>query len=107
MSLFSFVILCLATWRISSLLVQEDGPFFIFRKIRELSGIKHDSDGDIFEVPETFFSGILSCVWCCSVWTAFFVWIFWLIFRDILIMIALWPAISAGTIILDSKINKA
>jgi hypothetical protein len=46
----------LATWRISSLLCNEDGPADIFKRLRAA----------VCRSP--FLSGLLSCVWCCSVW---------------------------------------
>jgi hypothetical protein len=46
----------LATWRISSLLVCEDGPADILKRLR----------ATVCRSP--FLSGLLSCVWCCSVW---------------------------------------
>ena len=68
LSLLNLLILGLATWRMSSLLVSEKGPFNIFVKIRSLTGIRHDSLGDAVEIPDNVFAQILSCVWCCSVW---------------------------------------
>lgn len=58
----------LATWRIASLFVNEVGPGHLFRKIRELCGIEHDADGNVTVIPDGFFPGVLSCVWCCSIW---------------------------------------
>lgn len=63
-----YIILALATWRVSSLLVNEAGPWSIFVKIREAAGIKHDTDGKVWLVPERFLAQILSCVWCASLW---------------------------------------
>lgn len=68
--MLNLIILGLATWRISSLLVNEKGPGNIFIRIRELTGIQHDNFGDPYMIPERFFSQVLSCVWCCSVWVA-------------------------------------
>lgn len=46
------IILSLATWRITSLLTEEDGPADIFIKLRAvLKPI-----------------GVLECFWCASVW---------------------------------------
>ena len=70
--MLEFVVLALATWRISSLLVDEPGPFRIFIRIRELTGITHDVDGNPLVVPDGFFSEVLSCVWCASIWIGFF-----------------------------------
>lgn len=64
----NLIILALATWRVSSLLVNEAGPWDAFRRIRELAGIEHDEEGKIYLVPERFFAQVLSCVWCASLW---------------------------------------
>lgn len=48
-----FLILALATWRLSSLMVNEDGPFKMFEYVRQLPGP--------FE-----------CIWCFSVWVGIF-----------------------------------
>lgn len=50
------LILGLANWRIASLFALEDGPFNIFERIRQLPGLQE----------------LLSCLWCTSVWTGFF-----------------------------------
>lgn len=76
MSFLEFVVLSLATWRVSHLVTQEDGPFDIFIIVREKIGrIEHDDDGQVVMIPETFFGKLLSCVWCLSVWiaTGFFI----------------------------------
>jgi hypothetical protein len=72
LSLVEFAIYALATWRISSLLVDEPGPFRMFIKLRNMVGITHDMDDNVAMVPDTFFAGILSCVWCCSIWVGIF-----------------------------------
>lgn len=63
-----YIFMALATWRIASLFVHEDGPFFIFRKIRTWAGIAHDEWGGKYQIPDTFFAQLLSCVWCSSLW---------------------------------------
>jgi len=78
MNLPTLLILGLATWRVSNLLVNERGPFDIFVHLRELSGIEHDQDGIPTVIPDGFIPGVLSCVWCASMWVGFF-WtvLFW------------------------------
>jgi hypothetical protein len=56
MTFLNLLLLSLATWRISSLLVCEDGPGDAFKRLRAA----------VCRSP--FLSGLLSCVWCCSVW---------------------------------------
>ena len=68
MDWLTFLILTLATWRVSAMFVKEDGPGLIFRKVRALTGIGHDEAGKVYMVPDTFLAGLLSCVWCASVW---------------------------------------
>ena len=52
----------LATWRMSVLLVEEDGPYNVFRRLRKWARS--------LSVPgkESELSQALSCVWCTSVW---------------------------------------
>lgn len=69
--MFRFIIGCLALWRISSLLVEERGPYNIFRQIREKFGIVEDSDGQKLGYNEDNVIGMaLTCTWCTSLWMA-------------------------------------
>ena len=102
MTLTYFLIYSLATWRIASLLVQEDGPGNVFRRLREAAGIEHDDNGDVYLVPDTFFAGVLSCIWCCSIWVAAGWTGAWLFIPEISVWLALPFGLSAGAIILDS-----
>lgn len=52
-----FVIGALAVWRLSSLVVSEDGPFDMFTRLRSVRAL----------------DGLTSCLWCTSVWAAGFV----------------------------------
>ena len=49
-----------ATWRLTALLVDEDGPFDVFRRLRTWAGMNSKLLG-----------GLLDCFWCTSVWIAF------------------------------------
>lgn len=104
MTPLEFTILSLATWRLSSLLTREDGPFYIFRRLRELNGIVHDEDGNAIVVPERFFALLLSCSWCVSIWVAFFVVLFWYIMPGVLFIVSLVLALSAIAIFVDKII---
>lgn len=66
-----FVIVCLAVWRVSSLLVREQGPKNVFRNLREHYGIVYDDDGEVLATPDDGSIGdALSCLWCTSLWVA-------------------------------------
>lgn len=77
MNPLDFIILSLATFRLSSLLVNETGPWWIFVKIRKIAGIQHDQTGDIMSWDDKFFAEVLVCVWCTSVWVATGLMILW------------------------------
>jgi len=64
-----FLISILAVWRVASLLVREDGPFDVFMKLRTKAGVQFDE----YSNPKvtSVWSGILSCMWCFSVWVGF------------------------------------
>ena len=105
MEIISLLIYILATWRIASLLVNEAGPADIFLHIREWAGIEHDDSGEMTIIPDGFFSGILSCVWCSSMWVA----AGWILFDQIVPLISIRMAaifaVSAGTIWVENSIR--
>lgn len=67
--MLSFIIEALATWRISSLLVHEDGPYNVFLELRKRAGFVYWSDGAVMHEP-TGILNALACLWCTSVWAA-------------------------------------
>lgn len=71
--MLEFMVLALATWRISYMLVVEDGPYDILDKIRRKLGVEYASDGTPYS--ENTWGNLFTCVWCISVWvgTLFFV----------------------------------
>ena len=63
------LIAALATWRLSSLLVnqKEAGPRKILFKIRDWAGV-YELDED--DEPLTDLGRLFSCIWCLSMWVA-------------------------------------
>jgi hypothetical protein len=55
---FIFILITLATWRITHLLGKEDGPFDVIYLVRKKAGAG-------------FFGSLLDCFYCVSVWVAF------------------------------------
>lgn len=87
--MLQLLILGLATWRISSLLVNETGPGDIFVKVREEFGFTHGFDKEILIIPDGFWGDLLSCVWCCSLFVA----AGWVLFYILLPGLATWTAL--------------
>jgi hypothetical protein len=67
----------LCTWRLSSLVVNEEGPFCVFLKLRQKLGIIHDPDDKPIDAPDWFLPRLLMCVWCVSVWMGALTYLMW------------------------------
>lgn len=90
----TLLIAVLATWRISSLLVREDGPFDIFALIRTVAGVKYDENSNAYS--GNVFGKMLLCLWCTSIWVALAIVVsYGMTFLDIF-------AISAGAILVEA-----
>lgn len=74
--LTDFVILTLATWRLASLLVYEDGPAAIFSRLRHAAGLRYvvrqgaDGQPEAARVASNWVAEGLTCAWCVGVWCA-------------------------------------
>jgi hypothetical protein len=101
MDWITLVILALATWRVAAMFVKEDGPGLIFRKVRALTGIGHDESGKVYMVPDTFMAGLLSCVWCASVWVGAGWIVLWYFLPEITLLLGSIFALSALAIAFD------
>lgn len=99
------ILLSLATWRVSTMIVREDGPGNVFFHIRSWVGITHDPDRHILTIPDRFLPNLLSCVWCTSVWVAADWVLLWLLAPQIAEILAAIPALSALAIVLDWLIS--
>lgn len=101
MELKYLLIYGMAVWRISSLLTGESGPRGVFERLRQWAGIEHEG-----MEPDNILGGILSCVWCASVWVAFFFTIFWLISPEWSLKVAIALSFSTLAILIDVFIKK-
>ena len=96
--MLELVILALATWRLTSLLVWEDGPFEFFARLRHGLGVRYDEANNAYGT--NWLANGIVCPACASVWfgiawgTAYMLWHpTW--------MIALPFALSAGAIVVE------
>jgi hypothetical protein len=76
----------LAVWRVTHLLTGEDGPWKLLARFRRLLG-------------SGFWGELLDCFYCLSVWVA--APLAWLLGVDWKERLLLWPALSAGAILLE------
>lgn len=130
-NIYQWIVFSFAVWRLSNLLVNEEGPFSMFLRLRLMIGIHyiHSGSGDKLsrvEVLEemqandlvfcqTYFSNefakLFSCVWCLSVWVGLLFALLeellkgtpaYDIFNFFLIVLSL----SSLAIIIDSVLNR-
>ena len=97
MSLNIFFYLGLAAWRLASLLANEDGPWFVFKHLRQRAeqwckSYKFCRELGLYE--------LITCEWCNSVWigaglTALYLWM-----GESILYIALPLALSTVAIVL-------
>jgi len=105
MRLIDLVIYGFATWRVASLLVNENGPWNLFVWLRELTGIEHE-DGEVFIIPSGFWPDLFSCVWCCSMWVAFFWLVFWMAWPWMALRVAIMFSFSTVAILVDKRLGE-
>lgn len=92
MTLVQFLVFVLAAWRLSSLILREKGPWDMFVHLRTILG------------STELGAGVLSCLWCLSVWVGLLLaplalWQYgWLILMPL--------SLSAGAIWLDGVIRR-
>lgn len=69
----TLLLLGLATWRLTNLILHEDGPFRMLDRVRQLVGT--EKPGKVTGLRQLF-----TCPYCMSMWTApvvFAVWRYW------------------------------
>lgn len=102
--MISYLILALATWRISSLLVNEFGPYKILERLRFWLGVRYDEDLNRHGNNE--FAELFTCIWCLSVWVGLAMTMaFWLL-PNLTTWLAMPFAFSAVAILIDKAVNR-
>lgn len=107
MSLTELIILGLATWRLTSLLIYEEGPYYVFVHFRYLLGIngpvlnfKADTPQWRIELAKLFL-----CLWCLSISIGLFLGYLGYFWDRVGILIALPLALSAITVLYDKIVR--
>lgn len=94
----------LAVWRVSSLLVNELGPYDIFAKLRALLGVTYD---EYTNCKAQGLAALFCCIWCCSIWVSLPLAIAVGIQRgdNPLVVMVDWLAFSAGAIVINRIVS--
>lgn len=67
MNWFNFIVLSLAVWRVSRMIVFEHGPCNMFERFRWWAGARPTIDGTYAGDPGTF-ADFVTCPLCLSIW---------------------------------------
>ena len=107
-ALVMFVLLAFATWRLSYMLVWESGPLDILWKVRIWFGVGYDENGwpSVATTEKRWrrlFGGVLSCVWCLSVWISFVFCAFYVGWK--ILFPVWWFAVSGAAILINEVIG--
>ncbi len=86
MNFYDLILGILGVWRITHLLQAEDGPWDLVVKLRRALGNR-------------FWGRLLDCFYCLSLWIA--APFAWFLGADPKHRLLLWPAVSAGAILLE------
>jgi len=85
--LLEFVVLALATWRITSLISEEEGPGKLLLRLRHMLGVEYDEHS--YPVGRNELARMVICGWCLSVWVG----LAWTLFYVLAAPIAFWCAL--------------
>lgn len=99
------VVMSLATWRISSLFVHDDGPFDAFKKLREAAGVEYYDDGLLVIKYYKGLAKLLTCVWCVSIWVGIFAVFAWAIAPALAVWLMLPFALSGAAVLVEEVVN--
>ena len=103
MEIKTILLLGLATWRISYMLMYDAGPGQMFYKFRKARGIDHDDDGSPFFYPPGFWGGLLECMYCTSIWVGTFIGLGWAVLPFYVELCCIPFALSAVAVIIEEK----
>jgi len=97
------VILMLATWRMTSLVVKEDGPWNILARLRRLIGVRFDAQSAPYGL--NIIAEGLTCMWCTSVWVGAAFSLGYLTFPAPTLLVGFPLALSAAALILQRVVT--
>jgi len=101
-NMIEIAVLILATWRLVSLLANEEGPYQVFEKFRHFVGVRYADENDINSDRYGLnqFARLVLCPWCSSVWIGITWTILFALSQFVTFYLALPFALSAGAILL-------
>jgi hypothetical protein len=101
-NMIEIAVLILATCRMASLLANEEGPGYLFEKVRYLVGVRYADEND--KASDRYglnqLARLILCPWCSSVWIGMVWALLFALSQFVTFYLALPFALSAGAILL-------
>lgn len=99
MNIFEIAVLGLATWRISHMMLHENGPWRILRRLRVLLGVRYydEEDNDVASAKYE----ITTCLWCLSVWVGIVLTAMWMYATTAAMVVTMPFALSGVAVLIE------
>lgn len=89
----------LATWRVSSLIAREEGPWEVLTRLRYLLGERYNERSQPYGT--TMISKLAGCIWCNSIWVGLLVVLIYELSPTAYLWVTMPLSLSAGAIALE------
>ena len=93
----NFISICLAAWRLASMIANENGSFWMFKRFRAYAA--HLTNTNRF-FASFHFQELVECEWCNSIWIAAPLTAAWLTFGNVVIYGTLFLSISTIVVVI-------
>lgn len=98
-NLSEILVIIIACWRLSSLLVYETGPLGIFSWLRDFVGVKYDDFS--FPYGKWFVPKLFSCIDCMSVWVGIVLSIAYFFLPTATVILSFGLCLSMASMVID------
>ena len=85
----------LSVFVVSFMIHSLDGPFDVFKKLREHYGVYYDDNGDTHVESDGFMAKLLSCYWCTATWVGILLCIVYIVVFPLLFMYYIFLALAS------------
>jgi hypothetical protein len=101
----SYIMLILASYRLTHLIVFDKITEFIRKPFMKKIEVKTDDGTKTKEVPKSMFGYLLNCYWCAGVWSAIFLGGFYLLLPKAAIVFIFIMSIAGGQAIIETFVG--
>jgi hypothetical protein len=105
LSWMTFLMLILASYRLTHLIVFDKITEFIRKPFMKKVEIQTEHGTEMKDVPKNMFGYLLNCYWCAGVWSAILIGGGYLLFPKVATIIVLILSIAGGQCILETFVG--